>query len=213
MPDWSTRHKRLQWAREKAGYAEAVQAADAMNIERPTYYGHENGSRGLSRAASRYARFFRVSLDWLMENRGDPRPPARRDRPEPPSLLEVPLLEWVSAGRLAAPASQIPIEDVPLLAFTDLGRGDFFALRVDGDSMNRVSPDGSIIVVNKADRTLVPDKCYVFSVKGEVTYKLWNAEPVYLAPFSTNESNKPIFIKQKRDLEVIGRVRRTILDL
>jgi phage repressor protein C with HTH and peptisase S24 domain len=42
-----------------------------MGIEEPTYLGHENGSRGLSRAAARYARFFRVSLDWLIDGRGE----------------------------------------------------------------------------------------------------------------------------------------------
>src|SRR5690242_7828420 len=40
-----------------------------MGIEEPTYLGHENGSRGLSRAAPRYARFFGVSLDWLIDGR------------------------------------------------------------------------------------------------------------------------------------------------
>jgi phage repressor protein C with HTH and peptisase S24 domain len=42
-----------------------------MGVEEPTYLGHENGSRGLSRAAARYARFFHVSLDWLIDGRGE----------------------------------------------------------------------------------------------------------------------------------------------
>jgi phage repressor protein C with HTH and peptisase S24 domain len=64
-------HQRLRLAREHAGYARASDAARAMGIEEPTYLGHENGSRGLSRAAARYARFFGVSLDWLIDGRGD----------------------------------------------------------------------------------------------------------------------------------------------
>jgi len=62
-------HQRLRLAREQAGFARASDAARAMGIEEPTYLGHENGSRGLSRAAARYARFFGVSLDWLIDGR------------------------------------------------------------------------------------------------------------------------------------------------
>ena len=46
--------------------------------------------------------------------------------------------------------------------------------------MDRVSPDGSIIVVNKAERELMNGRPYVFSLRGETTYKLTNinrAEP------------------------------------
>ena len=64
-------HQRLRFAREQAGFARASDAARAMGIEEPTYLGHENGSRGLSRAAARYARFFGVSLDWLIDGRGE----------------------------------------------------------------------------------------------------------------------------------------------
>jgi SOS-response transcriptional repressor LexA len=127
--------------------------------------------------------------------------------------LLVPVVSWVSAGELADASSQIPIEEVPLLAFADLGPGDFFALKVQGDSMDRVSPEGSIIVVNRADRTLVADRPYVFAIRGEATYKLWAPEPPHLAPFSTNPSHKPIFLKGRKGLEVVGRVKRTVLDL
>jgi SOS-response transcriptional repressor LexA len=131
-----------------------------------------------------------------------------------PKITMVPLLDSVAAGRLKSPMSQIPVEDVPLLAFADLGRGEFFALRVEGDSMDRYSPEGSTIVVNKADRQLINGRCYVFAVRGQTTYKLWQGGDIpHLAPHSTNPLNKPIFFKKKSDLEVIGRVKRTLFDL
>jgi SOS-response transcriptional repressor LexA len=133
--------------------------------------------------------------------------------PSPHVETKIPLISWVSAGQLADVQSQIPVEDVPLLAFADLGRGDFFALKVAGDSMDRISPEGSVIVVNRADRQLVADRPYVFSRRGEATYTLWQPNPPHLAPFSWNPANKPIFVKGKRDFTVIGRVRRTVLDL
>lgn len=128
---------------------------------------------------------------------------------------KIPLLDKVAAGKLKSPSSQIPIEDVPLLAFADLGRGDFFALSVEGDSMDRISPDGSTIVVNKADRTLISGKPYVFSIRGEATYKIWRPDPPRLEPNSTNPANQAIFLRPKQDPEnlVVGRVKRTVLDL
>lgn len=133
--------------------------------------------------------------------------------PSPNVGTIVPELDWVSAGKLTEPKSQIPFEDVPLLAFADLGPGEFFALKVQGDSMDRLSPEGSTIIVNRADKVLVNGKCYVFSVRGQTTYKRWNADPAYLAPYSWNPQNEPIFIKKIKDIEVVGRVRRTVLDL
>jgi SOS-response transcriptional repressor LexA len=130
------------------------------------------------------------------------------------ALVPVPLVDWISAGRLATSESQLPVEKVPLLAFADLGAGDFFATRVKGDSMDRLSPEGSIIIVDRNDKTLIGGKCYVFAVKGETTFKMYQADdPPYLAPYSTNPSNKPIFPKKKTDWEIVGRVKRTLLDL
>lgn len=143
---------------------------------------------------------------------------ATKTLPDRAKVVRVPLLDSVTAGKLKTPSSQIPVEDVPLLAFADLGRGDWFALKVedkgDGDSMDRISPPGSIVVVNRADRELRNGKCYIFSIEGETTYKMWQeGEPPYLAPYSTNPMHKPVFVKRKRDFEVIGRVKRTVLDL
>ncbi|MGM4919526.1 S24 family peptidase [Tardiphaga sp. 813_E8_N1_3] len=126
----------------------------------------------------------------------------------------VPLIDFVTASQLRTPSSKIPTEDVPLLAFADLGRGEFFALRVQGDSMDRYSPEGAIIVTNKADRTLIGGKCYIFSVKGQTTFKMWQSGDMpYLAPHSTNPANKPTLLRKKADIEVIGRVVRSMINL
>jgi SOS-response transcriptional repressor LexA len=131
------------------------------------------------------------------------------------AVSRIPLLDTVTAGKLRAPSSQIPVEDVPLLAFADLGRGEFFALTVQGDSMDRISPDGSVIVVNQADRTLVSGKAYVISQRGEATFKLWRSDPPRFSPYSTNPAHEPIFVKSKAEAEkmVVGRVKRSVLDL
>jgi|SRR5579871_4212821 len=61
---------RLKEARRKAGFMTSSEAARAMGAELPTYLGHENGSRGLSRVAMRYADFYKVRLDWLLTGKG-----------------------------------------------------------------------------------------------------------------------------------------------
>jgi transcriptional regulator with XRE-family HTH domain len=72
--DMSNPNERLRQIRESR-YPTAVEAAEAIGVKVPTYIQHENGTRGsgsLPRpAAERYARFFRVSLDWLLSGKGD----------------------------------------------------------------------------------------------------------------------------------------------
>src|SRR5690242_15225129 len=64
--------KRLKAARVDARFETATDAARAMGISPPTYLGHENGTTGIRRdAAIRYARFFRVSLEWLLTGKGN----------------------------------------------------------------------------------------------------------------------------------------------
>jgi SOS-response transcriptional repressor LexA len=215
--------RRLAAARKAAGWRSARAAAIDNEWPESSYRAHEAGSRTIGQDdAERYARRFRaegVAISAQAILFGEPEPgTARAGQQRSGSgrapLTMVPLISWVSAGRLTEAHSQIPVEDVPLLAYADLGRGDFFALKVSGDSMDRVSPDGSTIIVNRADRTLVSGKPYVFFAPGEgATYKLWHADPEYLMPFSTNPANEPVFIRRKRDFSVIGRVRRTVLDL
>lgn len=67
-------HTRLEQARKAAGYTSAREAAEAIGVSYPTYAAHENGQRGLARAAERYAKFFKVSLDWLLTGKPDAAP-------------------------------------------------------------------------------------------------------------------------------------------
>lgn len=200
-----------------AGYRSAREAALENRWPESTYRAHESGTRTIGQDdAERYAKRFRAAGANVTGQAilyGDGKPAVEVKEVARSRIISVPLLSWVSAGKLVDAESQIPVEDVPLLAFADLGRGEFFALRVEGDSMDRLSPEGSVIVVNRADRTLVPSRCYVFAVRGEMTYKQWHADPPYLAPYSTNPAHQPLFIKRQRDLDVVGRVRRTLLDL
>lgn len=201
---------------EQAGKG-PTELADKLDTNKQNITRWSNGDRKLTvEWAKKLAPLLDTSPDVLLLVSTK----APQDRPVKGQkrLTSVPLLDRVTAGRLRSPVSQLDIEDWPLLAFTDLGRGDWFALKVeqkdDGDSMDRISPPGSVIIVNQADKELISGKCYIFSIDGATTYKMWqDGDPPYMAPYSTNPEHKPIFVKRKRDFEVIGRVKRTVLDL
>lgn len=62
--------KRLETARIARGFKTARQAADYFGWQYVTYTQHESGERGLTRAADRYAKAFRVSPAWLLTGEG-----------------------------------------------------------------------------------------------------------------------------------------------
>lgn len=65
-----SRAARLKTAREALGISVA-DAAKSMGMKYPTYAGHENGTTPFTRdSAERYAKKFKVSLDWLLTGKG-----------------------------------------------------------------------------------------------------------------------------------------------
>lgn len=139
--------------------------------------------------------------------------------PLPPDLaglaeqdaIAVPLYSWVSAGQLATPEAVVEPEDT--VEVSGLPNGRYFATRVVGDSMDRYSPEGSIIIVNMNDTDPVHGRAYVFNHRGETTYKLFKAKPVVrLSPHTTNLNHEDIYPQEGRWF-VVGRVVRSILDL
>lgn len=125
--------------------------------------------------------------------------------------LRIPLITWVSAGAMARDVGQQDIIGETEAVGLD-PRGKWIALRVDGDSMDRISPPGSVIFVNLADRRLVPNACYII-VNGdsEATYKRFRANPPRFEPVSTNPAHEPIF--PDGEPAVIGRVRRSTIEM
>ena len=91
-------------------------------------------------------------------------------------------------------------------------RGEWIALRVEGDSMDRISPPGSLILVDLTDKALVPNACYIITDgDSQATYKRFRSNPPRFEPVSTNPSHQPIF--PDGEPAVIGRVRRSLIDM
>lgn len=132
--------------------------------------------------------------------------------PSPPSnAVDVPLISWVSAGKMSFP--DVSEDIIRLVRDGDLDpAGDWIALQVVGDSMDRISPPESIIFVDRADKILVPNACYVISNgDGEATYKRFRPNPMRFEPVSTNPTHEPIY--PTREPLIVGRVKKSTIQM
>lgn len=197
---------RLKLARAKAGFESPTDAANAFReINKNTLISNENGNRPISRkAAEKYAQLFGVDPGWILFG-SEGEPPTGHE-------YEVPVLSMISAGNLRGQEGVIASEVERWIKVGDLPPGDWIALIVDGDSMDRVAPDGAIVLVNRSDDRLLDGKYYIFALEGgEATFKRYRRDPARLQPFSTNPDHTSI--PANDDLYVFGRVKRVIHDL
>lgn len=187
-------------------------AAENFGWSYNTLKSNVNGTIGFSyKKAMVYAARLKVRPDWLFAGTLPMREPTKAERRV---AIDVPVIAWVQAGQLADVSALHDIPDLDTETVDGLGPGDWFATDVRGDSMDRVSPEGSRVFVNASDRTLVAGRYYLFSLRGETTYKRYYDDPVQrLEPFSTNPANRPIYLAKDSDWLVVGRVVRSVIDL
>lgn len=128
-------------------------------------------------------------------------------------LRKLPKLSFVSAGRLEPSRSISANEIEGWVTASDLPAGDWFALTVSGDSMNRAAPHGSTILVNRSDTDLRDGAFYVFAVEdGDgVTFKRYFSDPERLEPYSYTPDQPTIYLDQPA--RVVGRVRMALAHL
>ncbi|AWN47183.1 phage repressor protein [Methylobacterium terrae] len=133
--------------------------------------------------------------------------------PEEPAVARtVPVVSWVSAGRLRASHPVFESDILRYIDVTDLPAGDWLALEVDGDSMDRIAPPGSTIVLNRRESDLVDGRYYVFgNEQGEATFKRYRSNPDRLQPFSTNPDHETHYLQG--EMMTVGRVRRVITNI
>ena len=111
---------------------------------------------------------------------------------------------------LTETADPYAVGDAPEYVPVTHQRSTLIALRVHGSSMNRVAPEGSIIIVDFADKSLAPGQYYVVKHHGEATFKRYRADPARLEPDSA-EFHDTVFIRG--EIEVVGRVIQVINQL
>lgn len=175
-------HDRLRKARQEAGYARAVDAARAFGWNENTYTANENGYAPFSKAAAvRYARAFRIELDWLVTGHG----PMRKGN------RGIPVIGHVGAGAVVFPIDDAVLETIsPPFSVPE----NCVCLIVRGDSMMPAYRDGTYLVIEpladprdalhrRAVVTLEDGSRYVKEVEpglspGRFSLHSYNASPI-----------------------------------
>lgn len=148
-------------------------------------------------------------LDWSMEELLELSAHSNISRIEQ-AVFDVPLISWVAAGALKETADPYEIGDAEEYVAVSHKRNTLIALRVHGASMNRIAPDGSVIIVDFADKILVPGQYYVVKLNGDATFKRYRSDPSRLEPDST-EAFDTVFVGG--EVEVVGRVIQIVTKL
>lgn len=201
--------QRLKKARISAGYKRAKDFCDAHNITYPTYIHHEGGDQGIKHEAlEKYARLLGVSVAWLMtgEEAGI--------KDAIPLTNRVPLISWVQAGAFTYTGDPKTLQDAEEWLNLPASKGASFALRVKGDSMDNIAPEGTIILVDYEDTALIDRKLYIFECNDELTFKRYRKVngKRWLEPDSSNKKHKPLTCDEK-PMRVIGRVYMVLKSL
>ncbi|MBK19727.1 MAG: hypothetical protein CMM52_12915 [Rhodospirillaceae bacterium] len=118
-------------------------------------------------------------------------------------VQDVPVISWVAAGDLSETNDPYAVGGAEEFIPVSYSRDTLIALRVQGNSMNRIAPEGSTIVIDFGDRILSSGQYYVVKHNGDATFKRFRTEPARLEPDST-DSYDTIFITD--EIEVVGRV-------
>lgn len=125
------------------------------------------------------------------------RPEGAEDLVDFTLLGDVPAGPWREAIRTSSNKVQVPASEAPKQGY---------ALRVQGDSMDLVVPEGTTILVNPSDTDLWPTKLYVVMDEyGDVTFKRYLDNPARLVPCSSNPAHKEIPLSGG-GFKILGRV-------
>lgn len=136
-------HTRLRAARRAAGYSSAAEAARALTMTSSTYAAYENGQNGYTKLASRFARKFNVSVDWLLTGRGT----MSRATPAP----TIRMAGVVAGGQIAADITDAATDALPQHVTLPL-ENEMAALVVKGTSMQPRFMDGDVILYDPTPR-------------------------------------------------------------
>lgn len=120
-----------------------------------------------------------------------------------PDLVNVPIIGFTSAGNWRE-AVTMPLGHMPIPAKQAGARA--FVVQVQGDSMDRMFPDGSYVVIDPDQKELRAGSCYLLqNGDHEATLKCYQRDPARFVPMSHNDQHKP-FAVSEHEFAVIGRV-------
>lgn len=162
----------------------------------------EKGERRLKAEwMARFERALKVEPGSLMGNVDSSLPPVQH----------VPVLGWSSAGRPMEAVSEPISEYVPVPSTSST----LAAVRVRGDSMDRIAPNNSVIVYDYGITDLFDRGLYLVEIDGEVTFKRYRGSdgPARFEPDSTQPHHPTIFPSPRNAVRIVGRVIFALRDL
>ena len=111
-----------------------------LGIPPSTITGWKNGKHEVKQSTlKKIAEYFNVSLSWLMGE--------SEERDGASGIAKIPVLGTVAAGiPITASENIVGYEEVPSVI---LERGDYFGLRIRGDSMSPAIMNGDTVIVRK----------------------------------------------------------------
>lgn len=203
------RLKAVELAESTAATRAGLSDSAIRNMRRAVKAGKGRTAGASTQTIDKLAPVLKTTSAWLMDEIG----PEEADQIASQGVItDVPRISWVSAGQLVEQPGIEHLSNYPTEPAIDLPEGDWICLEVDGVSMNKISPPESLIFVNRRDKRLVANACYVVADEtGAVTYKRYrpNDNPPF-QPASYEDVPPPKF---QGTISVIGRVRRSIINM
>lgn len=189
---------RIKDRRNELGIKQA-ELAKAINVSQPTLSEYENGKYEPDSATLRkLAQELETTVDYLVGG-----PP-----PEKMSGVRIPVLGDVAAG--------IPIEAITdIVDYEEIDAalarsGDFFGLRIKGDSMEPRMREGDVVIVRQQETVETGDTVVVLINGNSATVKKIKYGPDGITLLPTNPAHDPLFYSaaevEQLPVRVIGRV-------
>ena len=181
--------------------------ANFLKVAPSTISMYESGQREPNfEVLESLADFFNVDLNYLL-GKSDKTTKLMIEDSQPPQGLKIPVLGTVAAGMpISAVEDILDYEEVPQ---SWENQGEFFGLRIKGDSMQPKMDDGDVVIVRQQSDANSGDTVIALVNGDDATCKklqktengimLVSTNPNYLPMFFTNEeiATKPVVILGK----------------
>ena len=193
---------RIRALRTNAGMTQ-IELANKLNISNSTLSQYESSARTPSDDMKlKIAALFQVSTDYLLSGRNAPA------KPEKKKGVQIPVLGEVRAGYpMEAVENIIDYEEID----EDMARrGEFFALRIKGDSMEPRFVEGDVVIVRKQE-TAESGDIVVALVNGDsATIKKLKRHQNGITLMPTNPTYEPMYYSNEEIMElpvtILGKV-------
>lgn len=171
--------------------------ADALGVSQSTVAMWESGKNSPEHGTFlKLCEYLGVSGDALVG------PPSRK------SPVRVPVLGYVKAGLPGAALEEVL--DYETVYLTHESAGEYFALRIKGDSMSPRMMDGDVVIVRRAAEFQNGDICVVLVGGEDATVKKVIKKDLGIILMPLNPSYEPLFFSQSEILSypvtIIGKV-------